>query len=118
MVPIPIGKWQWIAGWAVMLLIIAAWVLMLARRIPQFVVSSIAAVLPADGREHAVWRVARSDGGPVEGGQITAEAIGGSGRDDVGDARIVQTGKEPEGGMEGPVQAAESPGGCRWGGRG
>jgi uncharacterized protein YfaT (DUF1175 family) len=100
-----------------MLLIIAAWLFMLARRIPQFVVSSIAAVLPADGREHAVWRVARSDSGLVEAGQITAEAIAGSGRDDVGDARIVQTGKELEVWMRAPVMAAERRVRVRWGPR-
>jgi uncharacterized protein YfaT (DUF1175 family) len=111
------GKWRWIAGWAVMLLILAAWVSMLARRIPQFVVSPIAAVLPADGREYAVWRVARSDGGPVEAGQITAEAIAGSDRDDVGDARIVPTGKELEVWMRAPVMAAERRVRVRWGPR-
>jgi hypothetical protein len=108
MVPTPIGKRRWIAGLAAILLMIAAWAFLFARRrAQQFVVSSIAAVLPADGREHAVWRVARSDGGQVEAGEITAEAIAGSGGGDVDDARIVQMGKGLEVWMRAPVMAAE-----------
>jgi uncharacterized protein len=116
MVPIPIGKWRWISGSAVVLLIPAAWVFMLARRSPQFVVSS-SAVLPADGREHAVGRVTRSDGKPIEAYLITAEAIAGAGREDVGDVRIVQTGKELEVWMRSPAMAAERRVCVRWGPR-
>jgi uncharacterized protein len=101
----------------VTLLIVAAWVFMLARRAQRFVVSPIAAVLPADGREHAVWRVARPDSGPVEAGEITAEAIEAPGGVDVGDARIVQTGKDLEVWMRAPVMAAERRVRVRWGPR-
>jgi uncharacterized protein YfaT (DUF1175 family) len=102
------GKWRWIAGSAIVLLIIASCVFLLAQRRPKrFVVSSIAAVLPADGREHAVWRVARPDGGPIEAGEITAEAIEAQGGIDAGDARVVQAGNDVEVWMRAPVMAEE-----------
>jgi len=90
------------------LLIIAACEFLLAqRRAQRFVVSSIAAVLPADGREHAVWRVARPDSGPIEAGEIIAEVIEAQGGVAVGDARIVQAGNEVEVWMRAPVMAEE-----------
>ena len=90
---------------------------MLARRIPQFVVRSIAAVLSADGREHAVLRVARNDGGRVEAGLITVEALAGPGRDDAEDVRFVQTGNELEVWMRAPVMAEERRVRVSWGRR-
>lgn len=105
---VPMGKWRWIAGSAIVLLIIASCVFLLAQhRAKRFVVSSIAAVLPADGREHAVWRVAQPDGWPIEASEITAEAIEAQGGVDAGDARVVQTGNELEVWLRAPVMAEE-----------
>ena len=115
---VPIRKWRWITGLAVVLLIIAVGTVLLARRhAPQFLVRPIAAVLPADGRERAVLRVVRLDGGPVKADEITAQAIEGQGRDEAGDARIMQTGKEIEVWMQSPVMAGEQRVRVRWGRR-
>jgi uncharacterized protein len=101
-------KWRWIAGSAIVLLFIASCGFLLAqRRSKRFVVNSIAAVLPADGREHAVWRVVRPDGGPIEANEITAEAIEARSGVIVGDARVVQAGNELEVWMRAPVMAEE-----------
>jgi uncharacterized protein YfaT (DUF1175 family) len=103
-----IGKWRWIVGLAVMVLMFLAWASLLARPRPQpFVVNQIAAVFPADGREHAVLRAARPDGGLVEASETTAEAIARPGKDDLGDLRIVQAGKELEVWMRAPVMVEE-----------
>jgi uncharacterized protein len=110
-------EWRWIAGLAVVLLVVAAAVLFAMRREQQLVVRLTAAVLPADGREHAVLRVVRPDGGPVKAGEIAAEATTGLGKDDAGEARIVQTGKELEVWMQAPVIAAEQRVRVRWGRR-
>ena len=75
---VPIRKWRWIAGVVVALLIVAAGALLLARRLAQpFLVRPMATVLPADGRERAVLRIARLDGGPMNVGEMTAEALEG-----------------------------------------
>src|ERR1700722_455113 len=101
---VPVGKWRWIAGSAMVLLMIAACVFLLAqRRAKRFAGSSIVAVLPADGREHAVWGGAQPDGGPIEAGEITVESIEAQGGIDLGDARIVQAGNEVEVWMRAPV---------------
>ena len=101
-----------------MLLIIAAGTLLLARRrAPQFMVRPIAAVMPADGRERAVLRVVRLDGGPVKAGEIIAQAIEGQSGDDVDSARIVQAGNEVEVWMRSPVMAGERQVRVRWGRR-
>ena len=91
------------------LLIFAACALSLAwHRSQQFVVTSIAPVFPADGREHAVLRVTRADGGRVEANETTAEAIAGSGGHGLRDPQIRQTGNDVEVWMETPVMAAEA----------
>jgi uncharacterized protein len=105
---VPIRKWRWIAGVVVALLIVAAGALLLARRLAQpFLVRPMAAVLPADGRERAVLRIARLDGGPMNVGEITAEALEGQSRDEAGSARIVQVGHEIEVWMRAPVMSGE-----------
>jgi len=115
---VPIRKWRWIAGVVVALLIVAAGALLLARRLAQpFLVRPMAAVLPADGRERAVLRIARLDGGPMNVGEITAEALEGQGRDEVGSARIVQVGHETEVWMRVPVMSGERRVRVRWGRR-
>jgi hypothetical protein len=109
-------KWRWIAGLAVFLVVAAA-VLFAMRRKQQLLVRPTAAVLPADGREHAVLRVIRPGGGPVKVGEVVAEVLAGLGRDDVGDTQIVRTGKELEVWMRAPVMAAERRVRVRWGPR-
>ena len=117
MVP-SVGKWRWIAGLAVMALMFLAGASLVARHRPQsFVVSSIATVFPADGREHAVLRVTRSHGGLVQAAEVTAEAIAGSSREDLSDLRIVQTGRDVEVWMRAPVMAGERQLRVRWGRR-
>jgi uncharacterized protein YfaT (DUF1175 family) len=109
-------EWRWVAGLAVVLLVVAA-VFFAMRRERQLLVRPTAAVLPADGREHAVLRVVRPDGGPVKVGEIVAEATTGLGKDDVGEARIVQAGNELEVWMRAPVIAVERRVRVRWGRR-
>ncbi len=104
---VPIRKWRWIAGLAVVLLIAAGTWLLARHRTQQFLVRPMAAVLPADGRDRAVLRVERLDGGPMHLGEITAEAIKGQSRDEAGSARIVQIGHELEVWMQAPVMAGE-----------
>jgi uncharacterized protein len=108
---VPIRKWRrirWIAGVVVPLSIVVAGALLLAKHREQpFLVRPIAVVLPADGRERAVLRVARSDGVPIRVGEITAEAIEGQGKDEVSSARIVQVGHEIEVWMRAPVMSGE-----------
>jgi uncharacterized protein len=112
-----IRKWRWIAGLAAVLLTIAASFLLARYRPKQLVVSSIAAVLPADGREHAVLRVARPDGGPVKFDEMTTEATGGQSSNDVVTTRFVKTGDEVEVWMLAPVAAEDRQVRVRWGRR-
>jgi uncharacterized protein YfaT (DUF1175 family) len=100
-------EWRSIAALAVVLLVVAAAVLFGMRRKQEFLVRPAAAVLPADGREHAVLRVLRPDAGPVKAGEITAEVMAGLSGNDLSHARIVQTGKELEVWIQAPVMASE-----------
>jgi uncharacterized protein len=99
------------------LLIAAGALLLTMRREQQLLVRPTAAVLRADGRERAVLRVVRPDGGSVKVGEIVAETTTGLGKDDAGEARIVQAGKELEVWMRAPVIAAEQQVRVRWGRR-
>jgi hypothetical protein len=107
-------EWRWIAGLVAVLVVVAA-VLFVMRREQQLLVRPTAAVLPADGREHAVLLVVRPDGGPVKVGEVVVEVLAALGRDDVGDTRIVQTGKEIEVWMRASVMAEERRVRVRWG---
>jgi uncharacterized protein len=113
-----IRKRRWIAGLVVIMLMLLAWVSLLARHRPRsFIVTPNAAVFPADGREHAVLRVAQPDGELVKASEVSAEAITRSGRDDLGDLRIEQTGKGLEVWVRAPVMAGERQVQVRWGRR-
>jgi uncharacterized protein len=59
----------------------------------------------------------RLDGRPVETDKITAETTAEQGSDDVGNARIVQTGSKVEVWMRAPVMAGERQVRVRWGQR-
>jgi uncharacterized protein YfaT (DUF1175 family) len=113
---VPIRKWRWIAGLVVVLLIVAVGALLLARhRAQQFLVRPVAALLPADGRERAVLRVVRLDGGPLRAGEITAEMVAERSRNDLGVARVAQAGKAVEVWMLSPVTVGERRVRVRWG---
>jgi uncharacterized protein YfaT (DUF1175 family) len=108
-------EWRWIAGLAVVLLVVTAAVLFAMRQEQRLLVRPTAAVLPADGREHAVLRVVPPDGGLVEVGEIVTEATAELGKNEVGEARIVHVGKELEVWMRAPVMAQERRVRVRWG---
>jgi hypothetical protein len=113
-----VGKWRWIAGLAVMALMFLVWASLVARhRSQSFVISPIATVFPADGREHAVLRVTRSLVGLVQAAEVTAEAIAGSSREDLSDLRIEQAGRDLEVWTRAPVIAGERQVRVRWGRR-
>ena len=114
----PMGTRRWIAGFAVVAVVVAAGAWLLARRgAERFVVRSVAGALPADGRERAVLRVVRLDGGPVRAGEITAEAIAQRSGDDGGGARVMQAGEAVEIWMRAPVLPGERRVRVRWGRR-
>src|SRR5215469_2824326 len=114
----PIGKWRRAAGSTVMLLVFAASALSLKwHRSQQIVVTLIAPVSPADGREHAVLRVTRADGGRVDANEATAEGIAGPGGHGLGNFQIRQSGKEVEVWVKAPVMAKESQVRVQWGRR-
>jgi len=72
----------------------------------QLVVHPVNAVLPADGREHAVLQVVRPDGGSLEAGAVTAEIIAGTDKNETEDAHVVQVHEKVEVRMRAPVTTA------------
>lgn len=108
--------WRWVAGLTVVLLafvVCLSWIRQHQAR--KIVLSTTSAVFPADGREYVVLRVARRDGGRMEAGDISVEAVADREKaDGGGDHRVVQAGKELVVWMRAPVRAAERGVRVRW----
>ena len=100
---------------AVLLMLAAVGVLWARHRVGRVVLTSVADGFPADGREHAVLRVGRTDGGAVQVGEATAEIVSGGGRGNLGGAQIRQGGDGAEVWMRAPVMAGQEQVRVRWG---
>ena len=104
MVPTP--KWQRLAVPAGMLLV-AGTLLLTRHRIKNFLVRPVAAVLPADGREHAVLLIDELGNGPVKVEDLTAEVVDPKKRGEAGKVRLTQAGNNVEVWMRAPTAAGE-----------
>ena len=101
-----IAMQRWIAGSTAIVLMLAAGGLLRARhQAGRIVLVPVAAVFSADGREHAVLRVTRTDGAVAESEEVVAEVTGGVGRPVSNDPQIKQTPKGLEVWMRAPAIA-------------
>lgn len=103
------SRQRWIAASAVLIFSLLALGVLIWRSEGHLVIRPIQALFPADGRERAVLRVARSGGGRLRADAVTVDAINST------DVRGVPSDNDVEIWMRSPVQAGERRVRLKWG---